>query len=73
MLIYWLRSAISANSHRVFWLARTLNMPAAYLRWAAAMLALYQGVTYSRGWIGKLADAIATPWRKGSKDDGAGA
>lgn len=73
MLVYWLRSAISANSHRVFWLARALNMPAAYLRWASAMLALYQGVTYSRGWIGKLADAIATPWRKGSKDDGAGA
>jgi len=54
MLIYWLRSAISAQSHRVFWCARILRMPQLYIRWASTMLALYQGITYSRGWIGRL-------------------
>ncbi|MCA1439530.1 Coenzyme F420 hydrogenase/dehydrogenase, beta subunit C-terminal domain [Ensifer sp. IC4062] len=52
--IYWLRSLVSAQSHRVFRLAKILNWPAVYIRWASTMLALYQGVTYSRGWIGKL-------------------
>jgi coenzyme F420-reducing hydrogenase beta subunit len=58
MLVYWLRSMISAGSHRVFWLARRLRLPAVYIRWASAMLALYQGVTYSRGWIGRFIDRI---------------
>ncbi|PDT83025.1 coenzyme F420 hydrogenase [Sinorhizobium sp. BJ1] len=59
MLVYLLRSSISAGSHRVFWLARALHMPWLYTRWASTMLALYQGVTYSRGWVGKLIDRIA--------------
>lgn len=54
MMIYWLRSAISAQSHRIFWCARTLRMPQLYIRWASTMLALYQGVTYARGWIGRF-------------------
>ncbi|WP_027998068.1 Coenzyme F420 hydrogenase/dehydrogenase, beta subunit C-terminal domain [Sinorhizobium arboris] len=73
MLVYWLRSTISAGSHRVFWLARALKIPAAYIRWASAMLALYQGVAYSRGWIGKLIDGISMRGRRASKDDGTGA
>ncbi|TWA21273.1 Coenzyme F420 hydrogenase/dehydrogenase, beta subunit C-terminal domain [Sinorhizobium medicae] len=78
MLVYGLRSAISAASHRVFWFARTMKIPAAYIHWASAMLALYQGVTYSRGWIGKLVDGVSMRGRKrskdeGSKDEGAGA
>ncbi|OAP36665.1 coenzyme F420 hydrogenase [Sinorhizobium glycinis] len=59
MLVYWLRSSISAWSHRVFWLARALHMPRLYTSWASTMLALYQGLTYSRGWVGKLIDRIA--------------
>nr|WP_085939135.1 Coenzyme F420 hydrogenase/dehydrogenase, beta subunit C-terminal domain [Sinorhizobium sojae] len=58
MLIYWLRSVISAHSHHVFWCARTLRLPVLYLRWASAILAFYQGVTYSRGRIGRLVDRI---------------
>ncbi len=62
MLIYWLRSSISAWSHRVFWLARVLHLPTLYMGWASASLALYQGVTYSRGWVGKLMGRIG--WRE---------
>ncbi|QLL66218.1 coenzyme F420 hydrogenase (plasmid) [Sinorhizobium mexicanum] len=58
MTIYWLRSLVSAQSHRVFRLARILHWPAIYTRWASTMLAFYQGVTYSRGWIGKLVSRI---------------
>lgn len=73
MLVYWLRSSISAQSHRVFWLARTLSLPIVYIRWASTMLALYQGVTYSRGWVGRLIDAISPRSPNTSDDDGAGA
>lgn len=64
MLVYWLRSVISAQSHHVFWCARALHLPALYLRWASAMLAFYQGVTYSRGWVGRFVDRIV-PREKG--------
>ncbi|MFD2346806.1 Coenzyme F420 hydrogenase/dehydrogenase, beta subunit C-terminal domain [Sinorhizobium terangae] len=74
--IYWLRSFVSAQSHRVFRLARILHSPAVYIRWASAMLAFYQGVTYSRGWIGKLVSRICpdtTDSGKPSSDEGPGA
>lgn len=58
MAIYRLRSLVSAQSHGVFRLARILHWPAIYIRWASTMLAFYQGVTYSRGWIGRLASRI---------------
>lgn len=58
MLIYRLRSVISAQSHHVFWCARILHLPKIYINWASTMLALYQGVTYSRGWVGRLIDRI---------------
>ena len=57
-IVYRLRARIAAWSHRVFWLARRLERPGLYTRWAAAALALYQGVTYSRGRIGAAADRI---------------
>jgi coenzyme F420-reducing hydrogenase beta subunit len=57
-LVYRLRASISAWSHRVFWLARTLRMPKLYLVWARACLRLYQAVTYSRGGLGQLIDRI---------------
>lgn len=57
-LIYIMRSGISAWSHRIFWLSRALNAPRLYSRWARAVLLTYQGLAYSRGTIGRIADRI---------------
>jgi coenzyme F420-reducing hydrogenase beta subunit len=57
--IYSLRRRIARWSHRVFWLARSLRQPALYLGWAHATLRLYQGLTYSRGWLGAAFDRLA--------------
>jgi coenzyme F420-reducing hydrogenase beta subunit len=54
-LIYRLRRSISAWSHRVFWLARVLRRPRVYLAWASAASAVYHGLAYSRGRVGRLA------------------
>ena len=48
-LVYRLRYGISAWSHHMFWLARTLGLPAIYIAWAHVALGLYGGVTYGRG------------------------
>lgn len=57
-LVYRMRSHISAWSHRIFWLARTCRAPGLYLGWARATLRVYQGLTYSRGRIGRLLDRL---------------
>ena len=57
-LVYRTRSRISAWSHRVFWLARATRTPALYLAWARAALALYQGLAYARGRLGRLLDRV---------------
>jgi coenzyme F420-reducing hydrogenase beta subunit len=57
-LVYRLRHAIAGWSHRMFRLARALQMPAIYTAWAKAALRLYQSVTWSRGRLGKFLDAI---------------
>jgi coenzyme F420-reducing hydrogenase beta subunit len=57
-LVYRSRRAIAFWSHRVFWLARTLGFPGLYLAWARLALAAYQGVTYSRGAIGRMLDRV---------------
>ena len=57
-LIYFMRYQISAWSHRVFWLARLLNRPNWYLRWARAALALYHAFAYSRGRLGGVIDRL---------------
>ena len=57
-LIYRARASISRWSHRMMWLARKLRMPAIYVGWARAALALYQALTYSRGRIGALIDRV---------------
>lgn len=62
-LVYALRAHITRWSRRVFLAARLVRAPALYLRWAGAELALYQGVTYSRGRVGRLADRIEA-WGK---------
>jgi coenzyme F420-reducing hydrogenase beta subunit len=57
-LIFVMRSAISAWSHRIFWLARTLNAPRLYTVWARAALSSYHGLAYSRGILGRIADCL---------------
>jgi coenzyme F420-reducing hydrogenase beta subunit len=53
-LIYRMRYWISAWSHRVFWLARRLQQPQLYLRWARLAAALYHGLAYHRGRLGEM-------------------
>ncbi len=57
-LVYRTRHAIATWSNRMFALARTFGTPQLYLRWARGALAFYAGVTWSRGWIGRLADRL---------------
>jgi coenzyme F420-reducing hydrogenase beta subunit len=57
-LVYRMRYAIGRWSHRMFRLARALRTPAIYTQWARAVLRLYQSLTWSRGRLGKLLDAI---------------
>jgi coenzyme F420-reducing hydrogenase beta subunit len=66
-LIYAARAHISAWSHRVFLAARVLRRPGLYVRWAAPMAAIYQGLAYSRGPVGAAADRLerlATRFRR---------
>jgi coenzyme F420-reducing hydrogenase beta subunit len=56
-LIYRMRALNSAWSHRIFWLARALRLPAVYVLWARAALSAYQALAYSRGPLGRLVDA----------------
>jgi coenzyme F420-reducing hydrogenase beta subunit len=57
-LVYQTRHAVATWSHRVFWLARTARTPRLYLAWARLALATYQGLTYSRGRLGRLLDRL---------------
>jgi len=58
MVIYVMRHQVSAWSHRMFRLARLMRWPALYIGWAHAVLALYHGIAYSRGTVGKIADRL---------------
>jgi coenzyme F420-reducing hydrogenase beta subunit len=60
-LVYRMRSSIARWSHRMFRLARTTGRPAIYLIWARAVLAVYQGIAWSRGRIGRLFDGMLPP------------
>ncbi|MDP1027724.1 Coenzyme F420 hydrogenase/dehydrogenase, beta subunit C-terminal domain [Sphingomonas sp. KR1UV-12] len=55
-LIYRARYAISRDSHCMARLARRTGQSWLYVRWAAMMLGLYQGLAYHRGWAGRLFD-----------------
>ncbi|MFL6720582.1 MAG: Coenzyme F420 hydrogenase/dehydrogenase, beta subunit C-terminal domain [Sphingomonas sp.] len=57
-LVYRLRFGIARWSHVMLRLARAVRMPAIYTMWARTMLRLYQSVTWSRGRLGKLLDAV---------------
>lgn len=60
-LIYRMRLAISAWSHRMFRLARALHWPGLYFAWGRAALATYHGLAYSRGRFGALVDRVVDP------------
>lgn len=57
-LIYATRQQISRWSHRMFWLARVLGIPAIYLGWGRAALGFYHALAYSRTWLGRAFDRI---------------
>lgn len=57
-LVYRTRYWIAATSHRLFALARRTGQPALYLRWARPALTFYQGITWSAGRIGRIADRL---------------
>ncbi|HVJ39425.1 MAG TPA: Coenzyme F420 hydrogenase/dehydrogenase, beta subunit C-terminal domain [Stenotrophomonas sp.] len=53
-LIYRLRAAITAGSHRMFRLAERLHLPRLYLAWARIALTAYGALAYHRGRWGRL-------------------
>jgi coenzyme F420-reducing hydrogenase beta subunit len=57
-LVYRMRAAIARWSHPAFRLAKATAMPGIYLRWARSMLVTYQGITWSRGRIGRFLDRL---------------
>lgn len=57
-LVYRLRHTIALWSLRMLRLARAFGIPAIYIYWARVMLRLYQSLTWSRGRVGKLLDAL---------------
>lgn len=58
-LVYRTRHVIARWSHRLFWLARRTGRHGLYLRTARAALALYGGLAWGHGRIGRLADRLA--------------
>ena len=57
-LVYRSRRWISANSHRVFALARTTGWHHIYLIWARLALRTYEAFAYLRGPLGKLLQRV---------------
>jgi coenzyme F420-reducing hydrogenase beta subunit len=59
-VIYRMRYYISLCSHRVFWLARMINLPNLYIIWAGITANIYHGFAYHQGklgsWIKKFVD-----------------
>lgn len=47
--IYRMRYLISKWSHKIFWLASTLNFAGIYIFWARLVAALYYGIAYYKG------------------------
>ena len=57
-LIYRMRALISAWSHRLYFVARLTGRQDLYVRWANAAVAIYHGLAYSRGKIGRLVERL---------------
>ncbi len=53
-IIYRLRYSISKWSHRMFRLAKQLNTPWIYIRWAGMATATYFGLAYHKGKLGEM-------------------
>ena len=53
-LIYRMRYHISTGCRSIFRLARRVQAPQLYIRWAHTALALYQGLAYHRGKLGNF-------------------
>lgn len=53
-LIYRMRYFISAWCHRIFRVARRVQKPQLYIRWAHMASAVYHGLAYHRGKLGAL-------------------
>lgn len=51
-LVYRMRAAIAAGSHRVFGMARMLHWRGLYLGWARLMMEVYHALAYGRGRLG---------------------
>jgi coenzyme F420-reducing hydrogenase beta subunit len=66
-LIYRMRIAISAWSHRLFRLAQAVGLPGLYFSWGRAAKATYHGLAYSTGWLGRLTERALDP--KGAARD----
>jgi hypothetical protein len=56
--IYRMRAAISAWSHRLFWVTQRIGAPDLYFRLGRALLAIYQGLSYGRGRSGAFFDRL---------------
>ncbi|MBB4195674.1 coenzyme F420-reducing hydrogenase beta subunit [Rhizobium aethiopicum] len=65
MAVYIMRYWISFWSHRVFAIADFLHSPRIYILWARAALACYQGIAYSRGPIGRIAQSLGLAGSEG--------
>lgn len=57
-LVYRMRHSIARWSHSMFRLARSQHAPAIYTLWARTVLRLYQSVTWSQGWLGRVLDRL---------------
>lgn len=57
-LIYRTRAGIATWSHRMAWAATRSGLPMVYVGWARVALAVYQGLAYHRGRIGRLFDRL---------------
>jgi coenzyme F420-reducing hydrogenase beta subunit len=53
-LIYRMRALITTTSSPVSWAAHRTRRPVLYLGWARRALAVYHGLAYSRGRVGRL-------------------
>ena len=53
-LIYRMRYLISTWSHRVSWFARWVQKPQFYIHWARLAAAVYHGLAYHRGKLGRV-------------------
>jgi coenzyme F420-reducing hydrogenase beta subunit len=62
--VYRSRGLIAAWSHRLFFLARRLQRPGLYTRWARAALGVYQALAWSHGPLGRLLDRAERAGRR---------